>query len=106
MHMDRPKLIRSAADQLENILKDNDVPRENPEVVSAIERIARSMNGVSSYSYEKAAELSSWADIYYSARKHQKYPGGARELYRIMLYVLIGSMRDDADMFENNAKDA
>lgn len=44
------------------------------------------------------------AEVYYSARKHQAYPGGPDRLYSDMLHDLCKRIRDQLDYLETLRK--
>ncbi len=56
----------------------------NPEALRAVKSILQSVGmqcHPSSYAREKMVEIETWVGIYFSARKHEKYNGGARQVY-------------------------
>ena len=56
----------------------------NPDALRAVKSILQSIGmqcHPSSYAREKMVEIETWASIYFSARKNEKYSGGARQVY-------------------------
>lgn len=94
--------IRRAADNIETILKENAVPIPNPHAVSQIKFIANQLSGVANYAAEKAYNIASLADDFYSSRKHGKYRGGTDEVYSRIRHDLLSRMRSCASSYEHS----
>jgi hypothetical protein len=80
-------IISQAIEDILNILSANEPGLANPEAQEKIFALAEMIRDATTDSYieEKTIEIESRADEIYSATKHQKYSGGARELSDWML---------------------
>jgi hypothetical protein len=87
--------ILSKCDEIEELLR-HAVPGVNEAHLQSIQAMARSLGGHDSYISDKANNLSSRAAIFFSARRHASYQGGADNLLREMRYSLLGRIRDQA----------
>lgn len=87
--------ILGLCDELESLLRDA-VPAADSYRLQRIRFLAAHMGGHDSSITDKANRLASRAEIYLSARKHQKAPGGADGVMHEMRYSLLGSIREQA----------
>jgi hypothetical protein len=85
--------MRKIIDEIEGIIKSNNVPEPKPFIVQRISFLVSYLIPFDSYVAEKAGEISDLAKIYYSARKHKKYRGGAEEIYRRIVHDLLNRIR-------------
>ena len=75
-------IISKSIEDILNILSANEPGFSNPEAKEKITALAERIREATTDSYieEKTGEIKTRADEVYSAGKHQKYSGGAREL--------------------------
>lgn len=89
------KIIKLAA-EIETILNEGPMPTPNQSIPIRIRFLAGQLSGCDHYAMEKAYEISRLASIFYSARKHAKYPGGSAVLWAKMTFGLLENIRTQA----------
>ncbi len=94
--------IIQAVSEIERILNANPAAASNPFVPRQIRFIANQLGGHDTYAAEKAHRIAELSEIFYSARKHMKYPGGAASLRAEMIFDLIERMRSQAQARKTN----
>jgi len=100
MDMKRSEKIIKVADEIETALNESPIPRSNQLILNRIRFLAGQLSGCDNYAWEKAREIAMLASIYYSARKHAKYPGGSDALRTRMTLDLLGRIRSQAKIRE------
>lgn len=95
--MDDLQRVLQHLSEVEVVLKQYDYPGANPAALSRIEMLVTHMRGVDSYISEKAGQLKELAAVFYSARRHQKYPGGPERLHAVLLFDLPERIRGQAE---------
>lgn len=98
--MDDLQRILQNLGEIEALLRKHDYPGANPSALSRIEFLVSQMRGADTYISEKAGQIAALAGMYYSARRHMKYPGGADRLHTDMLYDLPSRIRGQASHLE------
>lgn len=95
--MDDLQRILLHLDEIETVLKKNKYPGASSAALARIEFLVSQMRGVDSYISQKAGQLKELAGMFYSARRHLKYPGGADRLHADTLYDLPSRIRDQVE---------
>lgn len=95
--MDDLDQFENTLKQIEEVLRKHSDPGVNSIALSSIQRLCGNLRNGDSYIYEKAGQLSHLASIFYSARKHLKYQGGAERLYAEISYDLPGRISGQID---------
>lgn len=96
MDMKRSEKIIGVAAEIEAVLNECPIPTPNQFIPDRIRFLAGQLSGCDHYAMEKAYEISRLASIFYSARKHAKYPGGSAALWAKMTFGLLGDIRSQA----------
>ena len=91
----------SACDEIEELLR-TATAGANEQRLQRIPFLTAALGGTSPYITDKANALASRAAIYFSARKHATYTGGAEALMREMRYSLLGRIREEAQQLAKN----
>lgn len=89
--------ICEIAEEIDAVLKAHRVPAPNRTVVDRLQFLANQLKPWDSYAGEKASNIVLKAEIFYSARKHWKYPGEANMLYTEMTFDLLNRIRGAAE---------
>lgn len=89
------------ASEIEALLQKNDSPNPNPVAIKKLSSLANQIQPWDSYAGEKAHKIVSLANIYYSDRKHFKYPGGAENLYVEMSFDLLNRIKRQAEIYKS-----
>lgn len=100
MDMKRSEQIIKVAAEIEAVLNECPIPTPSQSIPKRIYFLAGQLSGCDQYAMEKAYEISGLASIYYSARKHTKYPGGSDALWTKMTLDLLGRIRSQAQSRE------
>lgn len=95
--MDNLNRVLEHLDELDALLKQHNGPGANAAAMARIDYLVARIRGVDAYISEKACQLRELAGMYYSARRHLKYPGGSDSLYSVIRYDLPGRIRDQAE---------
>lgn len=95
--MDDLQRVLQHLSEIEAVLQQYDYPGANPAALLRIGTLVAQMRGVDSYISEKAGQLKELAAVFYSARRHQKYPGGPEHLHAVLLLDLPGRIRGQAE---------
>jgi hypothetical protein len=103
--MDNLNQVLQHLDELEALLKQHDAPGANASAMTRIDYLTARLRGVDAYISEKAGQLKELAGMYYSARRHLKYPGGSASLYSAIRYDLPGRIRDQAEYIARSKKE-
>lgn len=74
----------------------NSAAMENPALLRGLKFQLSEISSYDHYIAEKASEIASLLDIFFSARKHKKYPGGASAVYSRIVHDLLGRIRQRA----------
>ncbi|HNT26572.1 MAG TPA: hypothetical protein PKH10_00200 [bacterium] len=96
MDMKRSEKIIKVAAKIEAVLNECPTPTPNQSIPRRIHFLAGQLSGCDHYAMEKAYEIAHWASIFYSARKHAKYPGGSSSLWTKMALDLLERIRTQA----------
>jgi hypothetical protein len=94
--------ILGLCDEVEALLRDA-APVADDYRLQRIRFLTARLCGRDTYITEKANRLASQAGVYFSARKHQKVPGGADGVMAEMRYRLLGSIREQAHRYLRQA---
>lgn len=89
-------VLLKIADEIEAVLNEGQIPTPNLVIPKRIRFLAAQIAAHDRYSAEKAYRIAELADIFYSARKHSKYPGGHTALWHEMTCDLLGRIRNQA----------
>lgn len=95
--MDDLKRVLEHLDELDAVLKQHNYPGANAAAMARIDHLVTRIRGVDAYISEKSGQLKELAGMYYSARRHLKYPGGSDSLYTAIRYDLPSRIRDQAE---------
>ena len=95
--MDDLQRVLQHLDELEAVLKQHNYPVANTGAMARIDNLVTRMRGVDSYISQKAGQLKELAGMFYSARRHLKYPGGSETLYAAILHDLPSRIRGQAE---------
>ena len=74
--------IERVANDIKEVLKNNRVPTPNKNAINRLQFLSGLLPA--GYAREKAREIASKSEVFYSARKHEKYAGGASLLFAQM----------------------
>lgn len=88
--------LTELADEIAKLLDENRVAVPNESAVRTLRFLAGQVRAWDSYAGEKAARIVDLAVIYYSARRHERYPGGPSMLYTEMSFDLLERIRGQA----------
>ena len=80
-------------DEFKEKFETNSAAMENPALLRGLKFQLSEISSYDHYIAEKAGEISSLLDIFFSARKHKRYPGGASAVYSRIVHDLLGSIR-------------
>ena len=83
--------------EVQAVLNSNNYPGENPSALAKIQFLTARLKGTDAYISEKAGRLASQAGLFYSARKHLKYPGGSDRLYAELTFDLPGRIQSQVE---------
>ncbi|WP_246189111.1 hypothetical protein [Pandoraea anapnoica] len=92
--------IREIADDIEKIVRENDLAVANPSAIRQLEFQYGLMRAHCHYCAEKAGKIATLGKTFYSARKHQKHPRGAEGVLREM-HMNLDSIRSWAEVWED-----
>lgn len=98
---DNVKEIERIAADITEVLDKNRIPMPNENAVNRLRLLASLLPG--GHAKQKALELASKAEDFYSARKHEKYRGGAPLLFAQM-EGLVRRIKSQAKRLEEEAK--
>lgn len=98
--MDELQRAKSALDQIEALLKKHCHAGVDPVALARIQSLTMELRGGDTYISEKAGQLRELASMYYSARRHLKYPGGTSSLYAAIAYDLPSRIGDQIEHIE------
>ena len=96
------KEILGLVSKIESELDRCQMPIPNEDIPRKIERLASKLSSVDTYASEKAYQIASYSKMYYSVRKHDKYPGGATELWHFIRVDLPHRIRRQAAVREKH----
>ncbi len=102
MDMKTSEVIFQVASDIEAELNKQSMPGPNETIPKRVRFLAAQLSGRDSYAAEKAYKIAELAGIFYSARKHGKYPGGYQALWTDMTYDLIGRIRSQGRVREGH----
>lgn len=92
--------IGALADKIEGYFKENAFPVSNEPVLRRIRFMCGQIGGLDRDVAEKAGDIANLASIFFSARKHREYPGGAEEICNRIIYELLPRIRTLAKRLE------
>ena len=94
--------VLGLCDEVETLLRDA-APVADDYRLQRIRFLTARLCGRDTYITEKANRLASQAEVYLSARRHQKQQGGADGVMHEMRYSLLGSIREQAQRYLRQA---
>jgi len=103
--MDDLDRILKTLEELEGVLKRNNYVGANPAALGRVQFLCDQMRGTNGYISEKAGQLRELASIFYSARRHLKYPGGGDRLYAEISYDLPSRIRGQVEHLKRSRLD-
>ncbi|MGS1052056.1 hypothetical protein ACVCIC_25165 [Burkholderia glumae] len=92
--------IRQIADDIERIIRENDLAIANPSAIRQLEFQYNLMRPYCSYCAEKAGKIATLGKDFYSARKHQSHPRGADGVLRD-IHTNLESIRSWSQVWED-----
>ena len=99
--MDKPSAqLQRLVDDVEKLLRENDLAIPNPYVPKRIRFLATMMRPLNGYAGRKCDDIAYKADIFYSDRKHKNYQGGADALYAEMTFSLLGILKSQVQLLQ------
>lgn len=102
MDIKTSQVIFRVASEIETELNKQSMPGPNTSIPKRVRFHAAALSGRDSYAAEKAYRIAELAGIFYSARKHWKYPGGHQALWTDMTYDLLGRIRSQGRVREGH----
>lgn len=90
------------ADGIAAALNEQTVAATNKSIPKRIEFLAAQCAGLSTYAAEKAHKIARLAEIFYSERRHESYPGGAQALWQEITHELLKRITQDAQTRKNH----
>jgi len=88
--------ILQIASEIEAELNKQSIPGANEAIPRRVKFLAAQLSGRDRYAAEKAYQIAELAGIFYSERRHWKYPGGYTKLWTDMTFDLLGRIRTQA----------
>lgn len=98
----RLEQVLAAADEIEKLF-DSSNPAEDRRALNLVNSLCVRMKGVDPYISEKAEHILTLASDYFSARKHQKYDGGAEQVRSDITVGLLGRIRDQVEYLQTQS---
>ena len=98
MRMDKKasEIITDVAAEIEAELNKQASAYPNQTIPNRIRFLAAQLSGYDHYAAEKAYQIAGLAAIFYSDRKHTKYPGGSNAIWYEMTFDLLGRIKSQA----------
>lgn len=100
--MNTAESIRAAADELEEFFSKNSIPMANDPALRRIKFMCARLADYDHYVGEKAGEIAELAGILFSARRHQKFPGGPSAIDD-RIHDLLGRIRQRSNSIAYDA---
>lgn len=101
--MNTSEKILELADETERFFKENAYPIPNEPAVRRMKYLCARMGAYDHYIAEKAGEISQLSEQFFSARKHQKFHGGANMIYSRIVSDLLHRIRSRARTIAHDA---
>lgn len=97
MNIKTSEILNKIAAEIESALNEQDYASPNEYIPKRIRFLAAQLSSRDRYAAEKAYKIAELATIFYSSRKHAKYPGGPKALWAEMTYDLLERIRSQAN---------
>lgn len=101
--MDHLKEKSNTLDELEQLLRNHDLPAPNPALLAKVQQLCSGLKGTDRYIDEKSNAIASRAARFYSVRTHGTYPGGAEALHHDIAYDLPHRIRQAIACLQHDA---
>jgi hypothetical protein len=96
--MKTSETIEKIASDIETVLNEHSFSVPNDFVPMRIRFLAAQLNGLDRDAARYAYKIAAHADIFYSTRKHAKYPGGAEALWAEMVFGFLNVIKSRAQL--------